>query len=385
MKTRSSALRGVLRVLILVLCSLLLGAFCGFIFTKTGLFELTKGLSKTGVILADLWMLAAFVLTFFLNIALHEAGHLICGLRSGYRFVSYRLGSLMWMRENGRIVLKRFSLAGTGGQCLMSPPGGPDDDFPLMLYNFGGVLINLLTAALSAALMAFPAVRSSIVFLPLCLFGGLEALYMAVVNGVPLVIGPVPNDGWNAMHLASDPEARRAFWVTLKVNELQHRGVRIKDMPAEWFVPPSEEAMKNGLSATLAVFAENRAMDMGDLSAAEALFPVILTDSCRAADLYKKLVLCDAVTCALVREGTEADTSPLKEKSTASFLRQMKDFPSVLRTRYAEELLKSRDEAAAGKIAARFDKIALSYPAPADIASERDLMELIRKAYDKTV
>ena len=131
MKTRSSALRGVLRVLILVLCSLLLGAFCGFIFTKTGLFELTKGLSKTGVILADLWMLAAFVLTFFLNVALHEAGHLICGLRSGYRFVSYRLGSLMWMRENGRIVLKRFSLAGTGGQCLMAPPDLKDGKMPV--------------------------------------------------------------------------------------------------------------------------------------------------------------------------------------------------------------------------------------------------------------
>ena len=157
MKARNKSLRGVGRVPAVVLCSLLLGAFCGFVFAKTGLFELTEGLSKTGVILADLWMLAAFALTFFLNIALHEAGHLIFGLLSGYGFVSYRLGSLMWMRENGRIVLKRFSLAGTGGQCLMSPPGGPDGDFPLMMYNFGGAAVNLVTAALLGALTAIGA------------------------------------------------------------------------------------------------------------------------------------------------------------------------------------------------------------------------------------
>ena len=173
-------------------------------------------------------------------------------LRSGYGFVSYRLGSLMWMRENGRIVLKRFSLAGTGGQCLMSPPGGPDGDFPLMMYNFGGAAVNLATAALLGALTAIPGVRGSIVFLPLCLFGGLSALYLAAVNGIPLVLGPVPNDGWNALHLAADPQARRAFWVTLKVNELQHRGVRLKDMSAEWFALPSEEAMKNGKPALAA-------------------------------------------------------------------------------------------------------------------------------------
>ncbi len=383
MKARNKSLRGVGRVPAVVLCSLLLGAFCGFVFAKTGLFELTEGFSKTGVILADLWMLAAFALTFFLNIALHEAGHLIFGLLSGYGFVSYRLGSLMWMRENGRIVLKRFSLAGTGGQCLMSPPGGPDGDFPLMMYNFGGAAVNLATAALLGALTAIGAVRGSLVFLPLCLFGGLSALYLAVVNGIPLVLGPVPNDGWNALHLAADPQARRAFWVTLKVNELQHRGVRLKDMSAEWFALPSEEAMKNGLIATSAVLAENRAMDACDLSAAEAIIPAILADSCRAADLYKKLAVCDAVTCALIREGAAADVSPLKEKGTAPFLRRMRDFPSVLRTRYAEALLKNRDETAAAKVLAHFDRVALSYPAPADIAAERDLMALIRKTYDE--
>ena len=56
----------------------------------------------------------------------------------------------------------------------------------------------------------------------------------------------------------------------------------------------------------------------------------------------------------------------------------------MLRTRYAEALLKNRDETAAAKVLAHFDRVALSYPAPADIAAERDLMALIRKTYDET-
>ena len=40
------------------------------------------------------------------QIAIHEAGHLIFGLISGYRFSSYRLFSFMWVRQNGKICFK---------------------------------------------------------------------------------------------------------------------------------------------------------------------------------------------------------------------------------------------------------------------------------------
>ena len=72
-----------------------------------------------------LFLLALFIGTYaasFVHMILHEAGHLIFGLMTGYKFNSFRIASFMWIRENGKLRLKRHSLAGTGGQCLMTPP-----------------------------------------------------------------------------------------------------------------------------------------------------------------------------------------------------------------------------------------------------------------------
>ena len=55
---------------------------------------------------------------------------------------------------------------------------------------------------------------------------------------------------------------------------------------------------------------------------------------------------------------------------------QMKRFPSVLRTRYLHALLAEWDPAKAAAIRARFETVAGTYPYPADIASERELMAL---------
>ena len=85
----------------------------------------------------------------FLQVLLHEGGHLVCGLATDYRFVSFRIFNLTFIRKDGKLCIKRFSLAGTGGQCLLTPPERPLEDIPTTLYNLGGVLANLLTAILA--------------------------------------------------------------------------------------------------------------------------------------------------------------------------------------------------------------------------------------------
>ena len=46
--------------------------------------------------------------------------------------------------------MKRFGIAGTGGQCLMLPPDKPLEEIPVALYHWGGVIVNM-----SVALLAF--------------------------------------------------------------------------------------------------------------------------------------------------------------------------------------------------------------------------------------
>ena len=64
-------------------------------------------------------MLVFLYLSFFIHIVLHETGHLIFGLMSGYQFSSFRIGTHMLMKENGKLVHRKIKIAGTGGQCLM--------------------------------------------------------------------------------------------------------------------------------------------------------------------------------------------------------------------------------------------------------------------------
>ena len=68
----------------------------------------------------------------YLQILLHEAGHLVFGLLTGYRFLSFRVGSLMLVREQGKLRLKSFSIAGTGGQCILIPPAWNEHHNPFV-------------------------------------------------------------------------------------------------------------------------------------------------------------------------------------------------------------------------------------------------------------
>ena len=173
-------------------------------------------------------------LSFFLQILLHEGGHLVCGLLSGYRFLSFRVFSLTVVRRDGRLCLKRYKLAGTGGQCLLAPPGGPDRPFPAFWYYAGGVGMNLL-----ATLVAFSLWLAADgwplwlrIFLLLLWMVG---LLLAALNGIPAKMGGLCNDAYNIRRLRRHPADARYLWIQLTTAALIQTGTRPKDLPDEWF------------------------------------------------------------------------------------------------------------------------------------------------------
>ena len=165
------------------------------------------------------WLAAVVVLltvSYLLQIVVHEAGHLALGLATGYRFRSFRVGSYMLVEQDGRLHLKRLSIQGTGGQCLMGPPDLVDGRIPYRLYNLGGALANTLVALVAAALaFALPQRLATIFFAFLALVG----VAFALTNGLPLTVGGVNNDGKNLRAAGESPDALRAFWVILKIGE----------------------------------------------------------------------------------------------------------------------------------------------------------------------
>lgn len=357
-----------------MVCFMLVGAVCGVLMVKYIDSAVGPDISFGREILN---LAAAFVIMYaavFLQIVIHEAGHLIAGLCTGYTFSSFRIGSFMWVKENGKIKFRRLSLAGTGGQCLMNPPDMTDGKVPFVLYNLGGSLMNLATIPVCAVLFEF---LRKIPFLPMflimmCVIG----LAFALLNGIPMKLGTVNNDGNNAKDLGKSPDALKSFWIQMKVVEMTSKAVRLKDMPSEWFYLPDEDKMKNSMTAVMAVFYENRLMDGHVFTKAAVLIDKLLEMESGIVGVYRNLLICDRMYCELIGGKNREVIEQLYTKEQKKFMKQMKKFPSVIRTEYAHALLFENDIVKAEQIKVRFEKCAKTHPYATDIESERELMRI---------
>lgn len=325
-------------------------------------------------ILTIVAQLIGMYVAFFFHMMVHEAGHLVFGLMTGYKFSSYRIGSFMWLNEDGRLRFKRLTLAGTGGQCLMTPPDIKDGKLPFVLYNLGGSFVNMaLGAIFLAAYLLCPDIK---LISPGLLIFAVIGFATAVMNGVPMRMGTVDNDGYNTLAMSKDKASLEAFWLQLKVNELSARGVRLKDMPAEWFAVPSDEAMKNSMVAARGVLACSRLMDEACFEQADVLMAHLLEIESGIVGLHRHLMICDRIYVELLGAHRGDVVESMLTAEQKKFMKAMKRFPSVLRTQYVLALLAERDAAKAEAIMGEFEKIEKVYPYRQELDSEKELMRL---------
>ncbi|MBH1939752.1 M50 family metallopeptidase [Mobilitalea sibirica] len=360
-----------------ILFFMLIGAMCGVLIVEFIENMDTAGKSIGQMILSAALLFIGMYVAIFLQIIIHEAGHLIFGIMTGYRFSSFRIGSLMWVREGDKIKFSRLSIAGTGGQCLLIPPDMKDGKYPYILYNLGGAMINFLSALIFAGL-AFLSRDTGIVF-PLFMMLAVIGVVFAFMNGIPLKLGTVNNDGHNIISLGKDKEALRSFWIQMKANGLIASGHRLKDMPDEWFEMPSQEAMKNSMTSVMGVLACNRLMDEMKFEEAEQAYEKLLHMDTGIIGLHRNLMVVDLIYCELIGENRQDRLDDMLDQEQKKFMKVMKKFPSVLRTECVYALLAEKDDAKASQIKARFEKMAKNYPYPSEIDGER---ELITYAYN---
>lgn len=353
----------------------LLGALLG-IFAAWEMAPVAQSGAGFGTYLISLvWLVVSLMLSLYLQVILHEAGHMVFGLLTGYRFVSFRIGSRMIQVENGRLCRRQYSLSGTGGQCLMAPPEMTDGKMPYKLYNMGGVLANLLTGLLAAGLAATnrDVWTLKALFDMLCFVG----VGSALLNGIPMQVQGMPNDGANEVEMGRNPAAQRALWVQLSVNARQVQGVPLREMPEEWFALPAE-GLDNGMIAPLAVLHANYLMDQQRFAEMAQAIDALEAQDTAILPMHRNMLLCDRLTCALL---TGEDAAPWlqrwNEKAMLLFRQQMRGFLSVLRTEYAAALLAERDREKARQIKKQFEWRTGNYPYVSEVTSERALLERI--------
>ena len=159
-----------------------------------------------------LLLVLAAVISFILHIIIHEAGHLVFGLLTGYTFVSFRVFNvLIDKEENDKIRLRTVQgVDGTGGQCLMSPPRIKNGTFPFKLYLAGGVTFNIIFSGLVWL------IAPSFYTLLFALIG----IILALTNAIPMGF----NDGMSMKLCLQNEVNRYAIHLSLIVNYYATQG-----------------------------------------------------------------------------------------------------------------------------------------------------------------
>lgn len=369
MKKNGKKLLGhLLAVLVGVALGLLIGVTLGLL--------MPDGVGDTGwPVWADIAaMMLAALIAFLLQTVVHEGGHLVCGLLSGYEFLSFRVGSVMLVKQGDKLVWRRFSLPGTAGQCLMMPKS---EDAPQLLYNLGGGLANLALSGL--ALLLIPLSSHFVVGAFAC-FLFLWGVVMAATNLIPLRMGGVANDGFNARALKNNEQARRAFLNQLRINGQLAQGVSLKDMPQAWFALPVEPDWDDPLVCSGAYLDIARRQDRGDDLAQIRSQTEELMGRKGLLGLHRNELTCDLVYCELLLDNRPEERERLYTPEIQKYVKATQThMPHRHSLLYAWALLADGDAAKAEKHLAAFEKGAANYPYPVEMEKERRMMALARE------
>lgn len=329
-------------------------------------------------ILNTIIIVAAFLVAAYLQIIIHELGHLVMGLMTGYRFVSFRVGKLMLLKKHGKYLLKKFSLPGTGGQCLLNPPEVAYEKLPYKLYMFGGVIFNILASCISLLLFLIISDDKGLFFIILFFIG----IAFAVLNGIPLNAGELVNDGYNAIDLSKDISSRKGLWLQLKINASQIEGMRTKDMPDEWFIMPENVDLKKVNVTSALVFVENRYMDQGDFATAREMANKLLSDECNVIGIYRAMVKLDLFYMNVLENNEVADISVFNDDGMVSMImKQMKDVPNIVRSEYAKAVFE-KDTIGQENALEHFEKMKGTYPTEGEYLAEEFLIQKLKEKHE---
>ena len=269
--------------------------FCIVMFTGTSASDLLGKMGNVQIVtllLSCVLSMVCLILAVFMQIILHEAGHLVFGLATGYRFVSFRVGNITLIKDKGRFRFKRFSISGTGGQCLLSPPDRPYRQLPYFWYNAGGVLINLLTAIIALVLwIMFPEAPMALHMFLLLFF--ICGFFLALMNGIPMKMSGITNDAYNLIFMYKDPESRKYLAQQLSINAALMTGTRLKDMPETWFPDDEITDYSNTFQVSAKAAYGSLHIDRGDFEAAEKVFRELMQHEGEIAGLFVKEISCE--------------------------------------------------------------------------------------------
>lgn len=283
---------------------------------------------------------------YFLQIIIHEAGHMVAGLLTGYKFVSFRIGSFTIIKEQKKLVKKKFTLKGTAGQCLMCPPECKPEDLDDTWYLLGGGMANLLSASLG---MYIYSMTNQAFTYYLCFLGGIMGIVLCIQNLLPMKTGGMVNDGYNIFLSGKDKKAKAAMYYTLLLNAKMSESGDIstisEDLLETVFTFPYRD-LSNIYEANLYSLVGSLYLAKGDYEAAKECNEKLYHTE-HVLGIFKKEAQCELLYHEIIGECREEEIKKLYDDKLKAYIRSAACYPSKKLLMYAYYAIYKRDEAQA--------------------------------------
>lgn len=362
-------------VAFMFMCSLL-GASFGMIISD----KLGSDLSVLQLILRLLELMLIFVVIMFVQIIIHEAGHLIAGLMRGYRFLSFMILNLMITCKDGKFRFSRFGIPGAGGQCLMVPPAEGDTDAGIAFYNAGGIIINALTAIVAGIILLLCYDTMSFEAVSILWMFTIIGLIFAFQNGIPMSMGGLPNDGKNIRELKKDKFSTDVFIKSMRVVAAMQEGDDIDSVMPQYLCDDRDIDLKNPIHAMALNFDLSAAVSRMDFKKACAIIDRAMENADKLVGIYRYEFKMEQAFLAAVFKDYAHDAGTLLDDDLRKYMKNMAlSRPDVLRMQYGIARMYERDEKKAAGIYERFVKVSNNFHSISDVRYQTQIMEMLRK------
>ena len=314
----------------------------------------------------------------FLQIILHEIGHMIAALLRGWKFISFMILGWVITRKRGKFHFNRFNIAGAGGQCLMLPPAEGDTDRGIAFYNAGGVLMNMIDSLLAIVVLAWGHTFLSwdvAVFLVSFVLMGLG---FALVNGIPAVMSGLPNDGKNIQQLRKDKFSTKVFLTTMRFIGRMQQGETIDQIATGYFCDGQKLDYTNPIHQSALCFDISLAISRLDFDKAHMLFAEVDAHEVDLIDIYRYELTFEKVYLYLVSPRNHVDVKSFMSEDFLKYMNAQCLFrPTALRAKYTFTLLYEHDDVEAEKLYIQFYNVCNKYHIPGEVVVEKNLVEYV--------
>ena len=188
-----------------MIISIIVGVFIGIFLV---FLEYTKNINLMDFSILHLLLFA--LIAFLTSIFIHELGHLVMGLLTGYHFLSFRFLNIHVQKDvDGKFKFYSYWIPSTLGQCLMKP----SENITHFCYHFGGVFFNILISLISVMIIMITGNKLLIQFLIVMILVNLGVGKMNWMS-----FKGVLNDGHNYRLIKNNPKTKKAITYLLDMN-----------------------------------------------------------------------------------------------------------------------------------------------------------------------